>query len=246
MYSGASRMLKIDKGAFKLRFHNSNLAAQLWLDPDHRRDDWHGRDEEMFMRRHVRAGDVVVDIGANIGFTALLAWSLVGKSGAVYAFEPHPRTFRFLTENIRLNRAHNITAFHLALGDTAGTTGLSNEKSDDQNAVDAQAPLRVEVARLDDISELREQRVRLLKIDVEGYERFVLAGATDVLSRTEIVFCEHLEALFNQYGYTGQEVRHLLQSAGFSVHGVLPDGRLTEPWTPSSSSRNIVAVREPL
>ncbi|TMD30056.1 MAG: FkbM family methyltransferase [Chloroflexi bacterium] len=58
-----------------------------------------------------------MDLGANIGLTALAAFSAVGPSGHVHAFEPHPRIFDFLVGNIELNRAETVvTPYNLALG----------------------------------------------------------------------------------------------------------------------------------
>src|SRR4030042_7144688 len=52
----------------------------------------------------VKEGDVVLDMGANIGYFTILAARLVGKKGKVYSFEPEPRNYSYLKKNIELNK----------------------------------------------------------------------------------------------------------------------------------------------
>src|SRR5437764_11855742 len=72
----------------------------------------------------LRLGDRVVDGGAHIGYLTLLASRCIGPSGEVHAFEPVPRTFAALGENVRLNRATNVRTNRGALAARAGESGL--------------------------------------------------------------------------------------------------------------------------
>jgi FkbM family methyltransferase len=247
MYSGLSKAIVIQKRGFKLRFYPTNASAQQWVDPYHRHDKHHGYAEETFFRRYLRPGDVVVDVGANFGLTALSAFSAVGSTGHVYAFEPHPRIFRYLVGNIALNRASDvITPYNIALGDHAGTVFLTDSRADDQNTVSREAThILVAQSTLDDVVEPLH-RIALLKIDVEGYEKFVLEGATATLAHVECVFFESNAVSYAAHGYVLADVVNLLVAQGFQVRRLDLHGSTTavEIDETSSENENLVAVRD--
>ena len=228
MYSGLSRALVIQKSGFKLRFYPTNAAALLWADPFHVHDKQHGALEETFLHRYLRRGDVVIDVGANFGLTALAAFSVVQPSGRVYAFEPHPQVFRYLQGNIELNdAAHVITAHNLALGNRVGTVFLTDRRAADRNVVSREpTPVRVAQSTLDDVA-LTLPRINLLKIDVEGYEKFVLEGATRTLPRVDCVYFEANDASYATHGYTRTDVINFLAAQGFETRRLEPSGITT-------------------
>jgi FkbM family methyltransferase len=184
MRTGLCRLLRIPQPGFVLRFYPSSLSAVLWIDPEDRRDDTD------LLSNYLRAGDTVIDVGANIGNLALAAAVAVGPRGRVLAFEPHPRVFGYLSGNIALNHAVHVRAYNLALGDRRGATSLSDGRADDQNKVlPGGQGLPVPIERLDEVFD-GQSDVSLLKIDVEGYEKYVLWGAEAVLSITACVYFE--------------------------------------------------------
>src|SRR4030042_1016047 len=65
----------------------------------------------------VKKGDVVVDLGANIGYFTILAAKLVGSQGKIFALEPAPKNFEYLNKNIQLNKYLNVTAEQKAVSD---------------------------------------------------------------------------------------------------------------------------------
>jgi FkbM family methyltransferase len=149
-------------------------------------------------------GDVFVDVGANVGYYALVASRLVGDTGRVYALEPAPDTYARLVETLAMNRAANVTPIQVAAGAETGEAVLHgaaeghDEMStllDIPDVVRARRPeltpsaerpavettVVVEpVHRLVDPSDL--PRLDLIKIDVEGYEGAVLAGLGPVFA----------------------------------------------------------------
>src|SRR5271165_6466052 len=72
------------------------------------------------MRRHVRPGMVVLDIGAHVGFFTLMFARAVGGNGAVFAFEPIPLTFAILKQNLALNGIDTVEAINVAASDHDG------------------------------------------------------------------------------------------------------------------------------
>lgn len=137
-------------------------------------------------------GDVCVDVGANIGYFTLLASKLVGPEGHVYALEPSTRIHAALRANLELNQVTNVTALRVAAGDVEGKAFLYEGPAGNRGATSlhqAKAVAGAEVAsvgtqRLDSL--VRDEhvgRLRLVKIDVEGYEFEVLRGLEGVYLR---------------------------------------------------------------
>jgi FkbM family methyltransferase len=184
--------------------------------------------------------DCVFDVGANVGNLTLAAAALVGARGAVWSIEAHPRTYGYLLENVALNARVNVTPLHAAAGDKRAVMSFSDGWLDDQNRVDDGGPLAVKVERLDDLVPAR--RVQLLKIDVEGYELFVLRGARSLLDGTDCVYFECAERAYGRYGYAVTDVVALLEQKGFTVwerHGT----GFSRFVTPHGDHQNLVAIR---
>jgi FkbM family methyltransferase len=141
-----------------------------------------------------------LDVGANIGLTAL-ALSRLCPRGQVAAIEPVPRTFQYLHKNVADSGVDNVKVFNFALGSSEGSVLMQGHPSNfacsfiaDHYIIPADDHFshRVPVKRLDDIfSDLSLDRVDLMKIDVEGFELEVFAGAKEVLhTYRPIVFLE--------------------------------------------------------
>lgn len=228
-----------------MRFFPTALSASMWLDPDDRRGD------EVFLAAYLKQGNIVLDIGANIGTVALASAALVGSSGRVFAFEPHPRIFKYMNANIRMNGCKNIEAFNIALGDRDGTLILSDWYSDDQNRVQLNQTSgkgqKIRVNSLDAVlaGKLKGiNHIALLKIDVEGFEIFVLKGAPEILSRSECVYIESYDAHFQKYGYSTNDLLQLLSDGGFNLYKI--SGSKFDPIILpyiSNTCENVVAFR---
>jgi hypothetical protein len=98
MRSGLSVLFVIKKEGYKLKFYPSSLSAALWVDSDDRHAD------ERFLKEYLQSGDIVIDVGANIGSLTLAASDIVGESGKVYAVEANPKIFSYLRGNLLLNQ----------------------------------------------------------------------------------------------------------------------------------------------
>jgi FkbM family methyltransferase len=236
--SGLCRLLTIQQNGYCLRFYPSNLSEQLWLDRSWREP------ELRFVKAYLRLGDHAIDVGANVGDTALTASLEVGTHGWVWAIEPHPRTFAFLTGNIRLNGAPNITAINAAAAAQPGRLMFEDGRRDDMNRV-GELGVHVEVQRLDDIVSHRG-RIDLLKIDVEGYELPVLYGAPEILKATRCIYFEVSKAHFRHFGYDIGAVLALLEGCGFLLLKLDGEQRLTRISSAYTTERveNLIAVRD--
>ncbi len=237
-----SHLFRIRVGPIALRFHPAALAIRLWENAG-RYDSDIG-----FFRAYLRQGDTCIDAGANVGLLTLTASDVVGDEGCVIAVEAHPRTCRFLRENLELNHCRNVRAYNLALGAAAGTLVFSEEAEDDIRHVAPSGPgLRVPAATLDSLTEAIET-VHLLKLDVEGYECEVLRGAGRTLSITQCVYFESFERQIQRYGHPSHELFQLLIDNGFSLF--FPPAKRDRALRPvpmdygSPKGENLVAVRD--
>ncbi len=241
MRTGLSKRLFIPQGGFRLRFYPSSLSASLWIDPEDRKDD------VAFLNDYLRVGDTVVDVGANIGSLSIASALCVGASGHVLAIEPHPRIYGYLLGNLELNSVGNVKPVNTALGDKTGELWFMDERSDDQNSVAKEGVgIRVPVTTLDEVA-AELGRISLLKIDVEGYEVAVLAGAAEVLSRTECVYCESYESHFQKLGWTTGDLIGKFEAAGMQVFSGIKQRRLVRvrPGYVSEGCEDLVALHDP-
>jgi FkbM family methyltransferase len=133
-------------------------------------------------KKLLRPGMVVVDVGANIGYFTLLAASLVGPSGRVFAVEPWPANFVVLDRCITRNSLAQVRAFEFGLAEEAGVAriGQADQTVFNNRTASMVGPgqMPVEVRTLDDcVAEWGVERIDLLKMDVDGYELKILRGA---------------------------------------------------------------------
>ena len=240
MATGFCRLLTIRQNAHKLHFHPSNAAMSLWINP-------HERDGDLaFLEAYLKEGDFVIDVGSNIGETVLVAAQAVGTGGRVVAFERHPRTHAFLKGNLELNWIKNVDTHQIGVGDVHGTFGFTNDRREDLNRVTTEDPsLQVRLERLDDLI-IWNGRISLLKVDVEGYEKFVLLGAPNILSRTDCVHFEVCESNFSVFNYTISDLLCLVSSYGFRIFRIVEPGLLAsvENNLRMATCENLVGIRD--
>ena len=143
----------------------------------------------------VKPGDVVLDVGANIGTHAVPFSRMVGDSGCVVAFEPQRLIFQNLCANLALNGLCNVVAHEVGVGREAGwvLVPVLDPRQEFNFAALAisghTAGAMVKVVRVDD---LKLTRCNLIKVDVEGMEVDVLAGAASTIERFRpVLFVEN-------------------------------------------------------
>jgi FkbM family methyltransferase len=142
----------------------------------------------------LRPGSVTIDVGANLGEWTLPLARAVGAAGRVLAIEPAPRSAAALDLTLAANALHQAEIIRCAVGDHDGSAEfavpiVTSAGADTGTARIGPAragheALRVPVRSLDSLAaERRIDRLDLIKIDVEGYERQVLDGAAQLLDR---------------------------------------------------------------
>jgi FkbM family methyltransferase len=138
-----------------------------------------------YMKSIIQPGMTFVDVGANIGYFTLLAAS---QGAHVVAYEPTRAVFERLRENVALNGFDDVTVVNAAVAEKRGTLTLYESTNDPEaNNLFGDGDHPVEVATIcldDDLAEHGVEKVDLLKVDVEGAEPLVLAGAIRLLRST--------------------------------------------------------------
>jgi len=130
-------------------------------------------------KKLVKKGMIIVDVGGGVGYYSLLASHLVGDSGQVYVFEPHPIHYNYLIRNIRINNATNVMAIRKGISNKTGLTYLNSNKLTSQSRVSplasSSSSLKIQTITLDEFF-LTEgwPSVDLVKMDIEGGEKSAL------------------------------------------------------------------------
>ena len=140
----------------------------------------------------------VVDIGANIGYYALLEARTCKK---VYAIEPAPNNYQSLIENIKLNNYQNIETSMIAIGDKEGDIQFKLSKTPNWHkiAVNGNGDITVPITTLDKF--LKGKKVDIIRMDVEGYEANILEGMGDIMKNNHLLmFIETHNDLMAGYG----------------------------------------------
>jgi FkbM family methyltransferase len=136
-------------------------------------------------------GDIVVDVGANIGYFTLLSGSIVGNTGQVFSFEPEPNNRKALNDNIALNNFTNIQTYDFALSNRVGTSKFYLSDDDPRHSLiqtdDHSSSMIINVTTLDNIELLNKKQVKLLKTDTEGNELSVLQGSERVIRQSNFI-----------------------------------------------------------
>jgi FkbM family methyltransferase len=168
------------------------------------------------------AGDTLIDVGAHVGWLSLIGAKAVGETGKVIAVDPQPYNCDRILANAQLNGFRNLAVVAGAAGEMAGPVRLSNQSTTDKARLTLEGPgvndTGVEflthvysLTQLIDIFEISS--VRLLKVDVEGFEMSVFRGAAPVLDRIDNIIFEHLPENAGNFSI----LRDLLTDAGFDL-----------------------------
>jgi FkbM family methyltransferase len=199
---------------------------------------WHGwlgyeREVTETFYSLARKSDVILDVGAHIGFFSVLA-ATVNRHSNVYAFEPLPRVYERLKRNVALNQLRNIQTFCAAVGERNGEQEFyfPNEDAPVSSSLRSDMLLatlgeevvqhvRVPVTTLDSVVESHKlEKVDLIKLDTERTEHDVLAGGTQILKRFQPhIICEVWPDANNI-----QQLENLLRPHGYLFYQLMPDG----------------------
>ena len=185
--------------------------------------------------------DTFGDIGANVGYTSLLASSIVKSEGQIHAFEPHPETIKELKRNLELNNSR-VKIHPYGLSEHSGKASMTVHEEGHRGAAKiGKGGVQVELRRLDDLG----VNFNFIKIDVEGHELETLKGLRFTLERVRDMIFEddkcstELHSLLSHLGFTLFKIGRKID--GPSLYELPDNERRVTNWEP----QNYLATRNP-
>lgn len=214
-----------------------------------------------------KPGSVVVDIGANIGIHTLPLAHSVGHDGRIVAFEPDPDNYVILQRNIQRNQLANVQVHQVAVSSQTGEAQLYQDAinrgalSLNANNVkcDARRPgsVAVKTVSADDLLTAYDNRISLIKIDIEGAEPLALAGLEKTLAANPdvVLVFEFVPRYIRHFGFDPGELLSGLESRGFCLGvideaarrvNLLDSNELLALAESTANDLNVIASRQPL
>jgi len=217
--------------------------------------------ETQIIKKEVKEGDVVLDIGANIGYYTVILSKLVGEKGKIIAFEPDPENFVLLKKNVKINNCENVTLVQKAVSDETRKLKLylSEDNKGDHRIYDAgegRKYIEIEAISLDDYFKNYSRKIGLIKMDIQGAEPVAIQGMTLLLEKNKDVkiITEFEPFLLKKFGVEPKEYLKLLMRHDFRLHFLNEQKRkielvdidkLLEIYTPEKENyTNLLCVRQ--
>lgn len=201
----------------------------------------------------VNKGDIVFDVGTNIGETLLNFAKLTGEKGFVYGFEPDEKNYKNVQKNISLNDFNNVRVFNFGISDKKESVKLY--RVDSHNLGMNRILSESEAAKFDDftiietelldnvVDENHIERIDVIKIDIEGYEMHALRGAEKTLRKFQ-------PRLFIEVGYTRliengtspNEMVKFLQALNYTIYHAETEEKINADYDFSPLGENAIDV----
>jgi len=187
--------------------------------------------ESNILRKLIKPGDCVFDVGANFGWYTILFSLLIGTKGSVHSFEPVPSTFEELKRNVILNSCDNVVLNNSAISNIEGSgkiyldstkynmgacMGASLKNTSENDCVSFTCMIQT----LDSYAKQNVKKINLIKIDVEGSELLLLKGATSVLKQKPILMMEIADSLTRKFNYSTNELLAILAEYEYQFFGI--------------------------
>lgn len=200
-----------------------------------------------FLLHVLRAEDLFVDVGANVGSYSILGGAVAGARGI--AFEPVPGTYRRLVENMRINALdETVTCLNRGVGAQPGRLRFSSDADTTNHALAAgeqcENPVEVVIDTLD--NSLRGRSPLLMKIDVEGYETPALEGGQAALADAALrAVIMELNGSGSRYGYDETRLLEMMFDHGFESYAYDPFARTLAALPEKNNSQgNTLFIRD--
>ena len=233
---GSPRLIQIRYGRLKLKIMSDSPMAELLF------SGVGFEEREMkYINSITKPGDIVMDVGANVGIYTLFFSNLVGMTGHVWSFEPSPLAVSILRENVAMNFLKNVSVVEKLLADKIGpiefyifdnTGDVYNSIGASERPVEeikASKAIIMKSYTLDAFAdENKIKKINIIKIDVEGAEELVLRGGVGLLEKSDklIVLSELYEPSLTQCGCSVESLVSFMRSIGFSCWEIKENGSL--------------------
>ncbi len=168
--------------------------------------------ETELVKKEIKKGNIVLDLGASIGYYTLLFSKLVGSQGKVYAFESNYDRFDILKKNVRINKYINVVLENKAVSNKNGEAIIFHQKA--------------QTIKLDDYFKTKtDKHIDFIKMDIEGHEKHAFEGMKEILSKNpkiKILFEFHPQVL-DDYKTKPEELLNILDEMNFQMFDILQD-----------------------
>jgi FkbM family methyltransferase len=185
---------------------------------------------ERFMHKYfVKFGDKTadaLDIGANIGTHTVY---LSDNFKTVHAFEPQKKVFDILNENIKLNNITNVITYNYGLAEKEKKVKMrkfSNDKDENIGAINIEDNGRGEEIFLKRLDSLNLTNIKFIKMDVEGFEYFVLLGGKNTILQSKPIIIIELNSTGTKYR---EDVRNFFKSVNYKLNKISSDDYIAKP-----------------
>jgi FkbM family methyltransferase len=225
-------LLSLDSDQMSQRVMLEHLTQNVFYEPE----------TSHLLGSVLQPGDTFIDVGAHVGYFSMLASCLVGPTGKVFSFEPDLRNHEHLLEHIQMNGATHVHPASMAVGGSESVAEFwVNDDNDGGHALwnvgnhpfneksrQSQRTRRVFMTSLDGFFGNRDLgSLKAIKIDAEGAEVGVLAGARELLARHRVPF---IVAEVNRFGLEAMgaseaQLRDLMTSLGYETYVFIPGQR---------------------
>ena len=180
--------------------------------------------------------DIIIDVGANIGWISLLFFRYGPANIQIFAFEPDPLNYKLLQKNVQQNNATQVTCCSEALSDKVEkkTLYLYPSKNRGRHSllpINQGQQVEVSATTLDTFLEERKldySRVKFVKIDVEGYEYFVLKGGQQLLEHAPIIHTEFAPTYMERGGIKPADLLDILYQKNYTPRIIGEQGELED------------------
>lgn len=163
----------------------------------------------------IKYGDIVFECGSHHGCTTLLLSEWVGKNGKVIGFEPNPSNFEIAKINLNINSTKNVELHNKAVGVNCEDIQIELFSSNSSVQLEKKENGNYYSVGCIDLDSLKNALPNVLKIDVEGFEKEVLLGASEILkTKPKLAIELHTEQLKN-YNTTIDEIFSLLNKSNY-------------------------------
>ena len=171
----------------------------------------------------LESGDVVFDVGANIGWYSILL-SKYFSGVEVHCFEPDPENFKILKFNLELNNSENVMPNNIGLGKETDITKLYLYKKGNLGRhsmlkINGGLTIDVNITSFDEYvrkMQLNLSKIKFLKIDIEGYEYFAFLGGKEFLNYVPTIMAEFSPSFMRKEGLDPAKLLSLLRSYHYS------------------------------
>ncbi|MFY3740363.1 MAG: FkbM family methyltransferase [Candidatus Nitrosomirales archaeon] len=187
----------------------------------------HDPTETALVKREINRGDIVLDLGAHIGYYTLIFAECVGETGKVFAFEPDPTNFAILKKNIEINGFKNVILSQKAVSNRTGITKLHLSEQDHMahrihEWHSSNNSIEVETIALDDYFKDYNGEIDFIKMDIEGAEIKAIQGMHSLLQRNKQlkIILEFNPPVMKESGLQPEKLPTMLEDYGFELYNI--------------------------